>query len=115
MQDHTFKVGVPLSGGRLTKHFGHCEQFAFLYVRNGEVLHKELRIPPPHEPGVLPRWLSDMQVDLIIAGGMGAKALQLFDQQEIKVITGAQDLTPEELVQSYMAGTLVSGPNACDH
>lgn len=111
----TYKVAIPLAGGRLTEHFGHCERFALLQVQGGKVLRKEEYVPPPHEPGVLPRWLSDMQVDLVIAGGMGKKALRLFDQQKIEVITGAPKSTPEELVQSYLSGTLVSGPNPCIH
>ena len=115
MQNHTFKVAVPLAGGRLTNHFGHCEQFAILNVQNGEIRDREEHTPPPHEPGVLPRWLGELQVNLIIAGGMGARALQLFDQQNIKVVTGAPNLTPEELVQGYVSGTLATGANVCDH
>jgi len=115
MQNHTFKVAVPLAGGRLTNHFGHCEQFAILNVQNGEIRDRQVHTPPVHEPGVLPRWLGEMQVDLIIAGGMGSRALQLFDQQNIKVVTGAPNLTPEELVQNYVSGKLVTGGNVCDH
>jgi len=115
MQNHTFKVAVPLAGGRLTNHFGHCEQFAILNVQNGEIRDRQEHTPPPHEPGVLPRWLGEMQVDLIIAGGMGSRALQLFNQQNIKVVTGAPNLTPEELVQGYISGKLITGANVCDH
>lgn len=115
MQNHTFKVAVPLAGGRLTNHFGHCEQFAILNVQNGEIQDRKEHTPPPHEPGLLPRWLGEMQVDLIIAGGMGARALQLFDEQNIRVVTGAPNLTPEELVQGYVSGTLATGANVCDH
>lgn len=115
MPVQTLKVAIPLADGRLTRHFGHCEQFALVQVQNGKILHSKAHVPPPHEPGVLPRWLSDMQVDLVIAAGIGKRALQLFDQENIKVITGAPASTPEELVLSYLSGTLISGPNACDH
>jgi ATP-binding protein involved in chromosome partitioning len=112
---NTFKVAIPLAEGRLCNHFGHCEQFAVFRVREGLIDGKELHVPPPHEPGVLPRWLGDLGVNLIIAGGMGQRALSLFAENGIKVITGSPSQEPETLVQGYLSGNLVSGPNVCDH
>jgi ATP-binding protein involved in chromosome partitioning len=54
-------------------------------------------------------------VNLIIAGGMGQRALGLFTEKGIRVITGAPTLEPEALVQHYLAGSLTTGPNVCDH
>jgi len=84
-------------------------------VENQEIQKKELLTPPPHEPGVLPGWLHELGVDVIIAGGMGQRALGLFGENGIKVVTGAPALTPEELVHQYLANTLVTGENVCDH
>jgi ATP-binding protein involved in chromosome partitioning len=111
----TLKVAIPLAQGRLCNHFGHCEKFAVIQVREGLMEEKELHTPPPHDPGVLPRWLGDLGVNLIIAGGMGQRALSLFAEQGIRVITGSPSQEPETLVQCYLSGTLVSGPNVCDH
>lgn len=111
----TFKAAVPLAGGVLCNHFGHCEEFAILHVMDGEISATERHTPPPHEPGVLPRWLGDLGVNLIIAGGMGQRALGMFAERGIRVITGAPNQEPAALVQSYLAGTLTSGPNICDH
>jgi len=72
-------------------------------------------VPPPHEPGVLPRWLHQQGTNVIIAGGMGARALELFAENGIKVMTGAPSLAPEELVQQYLDSTLQTGFNMCDH
>jgi ATP-binding protein involved in chromosome partitioning len=111
----TFKAAVPVAGGVLCNHFGHCEKFAVMHVFDGEVGAMELHVPPPHEPGVLPRWLGELGVNLIIAGGMGQRALGLFGEQGITVITGAPNLAPEALVQQYLTGSLMTGPNVCDH
>jgi ATP-binding protein involved in chromosome partitioning len=111
----TLKVAIPLAEGRLSSHFGHCEKFAVIQVREGLISAKEFINPPPHDPGVLPRWLGDLGVNLIIAGSMGQRALSLFAEKGIKVITGSPSQEPETLVQGYLAGTLVSGPNVCDH
>jgi predicted Fe-Mo cluster-binding NifX family protein len=56
-----------------------------------------------------------MGVGVIIAGGMGMSAQNLFHAQGIQVVIGAPSLTPEELAKSFLAGTLVSGDNVCDH
>jgi Mrp family chromosome partitioning ATPase/predicted Fe-Mo cluster-binding NifX family protein len=114
-EPNTFKVAIPLAEGRLCNHFGHCEQFALIRVKEGLIDGKELHTPPTHEPGVLPRWLADLGVNLILAGGMGQRALSLFTEQGIRVITGSPSQEPETLVQWYLSGTLESGPNVCDH
>ena len=109
------KFAIPLAEGKLTAHFGHCQEFALVDVEDNEIKNKETMVPPPHEPGVLPRWLHEQGTNVIIAGGMGARALDLFAQNEIKVLIGAPSLTPEELVQQYLDDSLHTGANVCDH
>ena len=109
------KFAIPLANGKLTAHFGHCQEFALIEVAENEITNKQILIPPPHEPGVLPSWLYEIGADVIIAGGMGQRAVSLFDEKGIKVITGAPTLEPEELVSGYLNKTLMTGANVCDH
>jgi len=109
------KFAIPLAEGKLTAHFGHCQEFALVEIEDNQIKNKETLVPPPHEPGVLPKWLHDLGANVIIAGGMGARALDLFAQNDIKVIVGASALTPEELVKQYLDNTLQTGSNVCDH
>jgi predicted Fe-Mo cluster-binding NifX family protein len=109
------KFAIPLAEGKLTAHFGHCQEFALVDVEDNEIKNKETLVPPPHEPGVLPKWLHDLGTNVIIAGGMGGRALDLFAQNDIKVVVGAPSLTPEELVRQYLDNTLEAGANVCDH
>ena len=109
------KFAIPLAEGKLTAHFGHCQEFALVEVEGNQIKSKETRVPPPHEPGVLPKWLHDLGANVIIAGGMGARALDLFTQNNIKVIVGASALAPEELVKQYLDNSLQTGANVCDH
>jgi predicted Fe-Mo cluster-binding NifX family protein len=109
------KFAIPLAEGKLTAHFGHCQEFALVEVEDNEIKNKETLVPPPHEPGVLPKWLHDLGTNVIIAGGMGGRALDLFAQNDIKVVVGAPSLTPEELVRQYLDNTLEAGANVCDH
>jgi predicted Fe-Mo cluster-binding NifX family protein len=109
------KFAIPLADGKLTAHFGHCQKFALIEVEDNEIKTKETHVPPPHEPGVLPAWLHSLGANVIIAGGMGGRAIDLFKQNSINVIIGAPALEPEELVKSYLNNTLVTGANVCDH
>ena len=111
------KIAIPTANGKLCMHFGHCEVFSVFTtdsVTRTIVSQQELT-PPPHEPGVLPRWLGKEKVNVIIAGGMGQRAQDLFAQQQITVITGAEADRPEALVQAFLENTLQTGQNACDH
>ena len=109
------KFAIPLAEGKLTAHFGHCQEFALVEVEGNEVKNTETLIPPPHEPGVLPKWLHDLGAKVVIAGGMGARALDLFAQNDIKVVVGASPEDPERIVTEYLHGALTTGTNVCDH
>ena len=111
------KIAIPTANGKLCTHFGHCETFAVLTAdpQTKKITGRENIVPPPHEPGVLPAWLGEQKVNVIIAGGMGQRAQQLFTAQNITVVVGSPAEAPEKLVESYLAGTLQSGANACDH
>ncbi|MDY6822908.1 MAG: NifB/NifX family molybdenum-iron cluster-binding protein [Thermodesulfobacteriota bacterium] len=107
------KIAIPMAAGKLTAHFGHCQEFAIIDVEDNAIKTKEVLIPPPHEPGVLPKWLHDMNVNVVIAGGMGHKAISLFNQAGVEVITGAPVEDPEVLVKAYLEQNLTTGDNAC--
>lgn len=111
------KFAIPLAEGSLCMHFGHCETFALVDVdpATKAITKTETVVPPSHEPGLLPKWLSERGVTAIIAGGMGSRAQALFAERGIQVITGATGGTSEELVTAHLAGTLQTGANACDH
>ena len=111
------KFAIPLAEGQLAIHFGHCATFALVDVDAVAriILAREDVAAPPHEPGLLPPWLAKRGVNCIIAGGMGQRAQQLFSEQGIDVVVGAQVATPEKLLADYLAGNLSVGVNACDH
>jgi predicted Fe-Mo cluster-binding NifX family protein len=111
------KIAIPIANGLLCPHFGHCEQFALVEVdqEHKVIVSRKDITPPPHQPGLLPPWLAEQGAKVVIAGGMGQRAVTLFAEKEITVIVGAASQTPEALVNDYLAGTLLTGSNACDH
>ncbi|MFO7653317.1 MAG: NifB/NifX family molybdenum-iron cluster-binding protein [Candidatus Krumholzibacteriia bacterium] len=111
------RIAVPVAAGRMALHFGHCESFALVDVDPTAATIVDRRdVPaPPHQPGLLPPWLAGQGVDVIIAGGMGQRAQDLFAAQRIRVLVGASAGSPEELVTGFLKGTLALGANVCDH
>ena len=111
------RIAIPVANGKLAMHFGHCEQFALLDVDVQEktITGTNYITPPPHAPGVLPAWLHEQGANVIIAGGMGNRAQQLFAHNDITVVVGVPADTPEDLANAYLNGTLETGENVCDH
>ncbi len=110
-------VAVPVADGRLCSHFGHCQQFALFEVdlQKRQIQGSRHLAPPPHEPGLLPRWLHELQTNVVIAGGMGQRARDLFREQGIEVMVGAPAEEPQSVVQAYLDGNLTVAENPCDH
>jgi ATP-binding protein involved in chromosome partitioning len=117
MEKSSMKIAIPVENDRLCAHFGHCPAFAVYEVDEAKkaVTAKTILEAPPHEPGLLPRWLLERGANLIIAGGMGRRAQDLFAEQGIRVIVGAPSENADEIVTAYLEGRLQAGVNVCDH
>jgi predicted Fe-Mo cluster-binding NifX family protein len=109
------KIAIPVSEGKLAMHFGHCREFHFFTVENEQIGEVEVQTPPPHSPGVIPQWVSRQQATDIIAGGMGQRAIDIFNQQGVNVFVGAPTREPRAIVEEFLAGTLETQANMCDH
>ncbi len=109
------KIAIPVENDILCSHFGHCAQFSIIETNKNEVVKQNFITPPPHEPGLLPKWLAEQGVTTIIAGGIGQKAINLFNQQNIEVHFGAKPKKSLELVNDLLKSELEIGNNACDH
>jgi predicted Fe-Mo cluster-binding NifX family protein len=116
-ENYPMRIAIPLAEGKLAAHFGHCERFALIDVDASakKMLKREDIEAPPHQPGLLPPWLAERGAKMIIAGGMGQRAHDLFAARGMEVMLGAPTETPEKLVADYFAGTLALGENICDH
>ena len=111
------RYAVPVSGGKLATHFGHCQQFALIDIdeTTKTIVNQEFIASPGHEPGLLPVWLAEQGVAVIIASGMGSRAQDLFNQNRIKVALNVLGDDPEKVVMDYVGGTLKIGDDVCDH
>jgi predicted Fe-Mo cluster-binding NifX family protein len=106
---------VPTENKKLCAHFGHCEKFAIVETFEDKIVKEEYVEPPEHQPGTFPKFLSDMGVNTIIAGGMGQRAQDLFAMNSIEVYMGVNSEDPSKLVLSYLSDQLETGDNQCRH
>lgn len=111
------KIAIPLEDEHVGEHFGHSPTFALYEVdEERRTADRRTVLPaPPHEPGVLPRWLRARGADVIIAGSMGRRAQEGFARHGIAVILGIAGQPADDAVAAYLDGTLKGGTNACDH
>lgn len=106
------KIAVACEGKLVTEHFGHCESFAIFEAQDQKIVSKEVIPNPGHRPGFLPVFLSDRGVNVIISGGMGGGAVDIFNEKGVEVITGASG-DAQAAVDSYLQGKLKSTGSVC--
>lgn len=111
------KIAIPHVNGRLHGHFGGCREFALVEgdPQTKAALRTEIVRAPAHQPGLFPRWLREQGVEVVIAGGIGRRALALFAQQGIVVRAGTPETSVIELVTADLNGQLTATPDGCEH
>jgi predicted Fe-Mo cluster-binding NifX family protein len=107
-------IAIATDGNRVAGHFGRCPNYTLVTVENGKETARVVIDTPGHQPGVLPQLLHEKGAQCVVAGGMGPMAQNLFSQNGIEVVMGIE-ASIDEVVHSYLKGTLSSGSNICDH
>lgn len=109
------KIAIPMQEGRFCEHFGGAEAFAFYTVneRSRSIGNRHLGAPPEHGRGVFPVWLKQQGATVILAGGMGPRAANIFASHGVEVVLGVQGEDPEKIARSYLEGTLETTGEVC--
>lgn len=106
------RIAVASDNGMVTEHFGHCEGFAIFDTQNNQIVNSETIDNPGHRPGFLPVFLYERGVNVIISGGMGGGAVDIFNEKNIEVIVGAKG-NAKAAVEAYLKGSLNSTGSIC--
>ena len=106
------KIAIATEGNNVSGHFGFCEGFTIYEVSDGKILNKGVTPNPGHKPGYLPVFLKELNVNVIIAGGMGGTAQQLFNENGIEVVVGAEGVS-DDVLKKYINGELKSTGSVC--
>ncbi len=108
------KIAIATEEGRVAGHFGHCRSYTIFEVENSKIVNKYEVESPEHQPGLLPRFLSEKGANYVVSGGMGPMAMDLFRKLNIEPLIGASgevDMVAEDLIN----GELELGDSQCDH
>jgi predicted Fe-Mo cluster-binding NifX family protein len=106
------KIAVASENTMVTEHFGHCINFNIFDAEDNQIVKSESIPNPGHKPGFLPNFLNDKGVNVIISGGMGGGAIDIFNEKGIEVIVGASGLA-KEAAEAYLQGKLKSTGSVC--
>ncbi len=108
------KVGIATDGNMVAQHFGRCQAYTIVEFEGTKAVKQELVQSPGHQPGFLPGWLAQFGVSVVVCGGMGPRAVELFQQQNITPVIGVSG-TIADTISKISDGTLKGGENICDH
>lgn len=106
------KIAVASEEKNVTEHFGHCAGFTLFDAENGHIVSSYFVPNPGHRPGFLPIFLHDKGVTVVISGGMGQGAIDIFNEKGVEVIVGASG-DAETAVNNYLQGNLKSTGSVC--
>ena len=92
----------------ISHHFGRCPFFVLVDV-DGEEIGEVQVIDNPyhaqHQPGMVPGYIHNQNVDVMISGGMGRRAIAFFQEYGIDIATGASG-TVKATIDNYLRGNL---------
>ena len=100
----------------VSAHFGRCPYYVMVEVQDGQPGEASVLRNPffeAHQPGVLPGFLHKQGANVILAGGMGPRAVNMFYGHGIEVATGAIG-NAGKVLDAYLRGEL-RGIVPCQH
>jgi len=95
-------------------HFGQAPHFVLVEVDGGGITTTHTLDNPflaAHQPGEIPAFIRSHGADVIVSGGMGVRAIRIFEQVGITPATGASG-TVRQAVTDYLRGTQ-AGASPC--
>ncbi len=102
--------------GQMSGHFGRCPFYTLVDVEDEKIQNVTVVENPfynNHQPGQVPAFIHSQNVDVMIAGGMGPMAINLFNSNGIEVVTGYMG-TIKNVLDAYLKGE-AKGASGCGH
>ncbi|MCP4764592.1 MAG: dinitrogenase iron-molybdenum cofactor [archaeon] len=106
------KYAISTDNGQVSPHFGRCPSYTILKIENGIITEKEEIPNPGHSTGAIPAYLNNLNVNVIIAGGMGHRAVEFFNDYKIETVVGVSG-TISNVINNIKNGTLKGGNSMC--
>ena len=102
--------------GQMSQHFGRCPYYLIVDVEGHEIKKTDSVNNPyynNHVPGMVPQFINEQAVNVMIAGGMGPRAIDMFSNLGMEVVTGAIG-NVGNVLRAYLRGE-ISGVEPCEH
>jgi len=106
------KIAISTDSGNVCAHFGRAPEFTFITIENNQVIEKEVLQNPGHSVGSIPQYVNQQGAKYMIAGGMGRRAEDFFNQYGIEVIVGVTGKI-DDVIKKILDGTLEGGESLC--
>lgn len=109
------KIAVTYENDMIFQHFGHTEQFKLVEVENGQIVKEEIVHATDGGHGALAKFLSDLNVEVLICGGIGAGAQNALAEAGIQLFGGVTG-SVDDAVKAFLAGNLNYNADVrCEH
>lgn len=109
------KIAVPTKEKNVDDHFGHCACFTVFTVGNQKDIISEEVVPSPVGCGCksnIAQTLSQLGVNVMLAGKMGDGAVNVLGKNGIQVVRGcAGDV--KIVAQNWLEGAVVDSGDTC--
>jgi len=106
------RVAISTDGDNVAAHFGRCPSYTIVDIEESKVIDTKVIENPGHMPGAIPQLMDEMDVDVMIAGGMGPRAINFFSKYEIQTVVGI-DGKIDDVIEALLAGTLKGAESLC--
>ena len=105
-------IAISTDGSQVAEHFGRCPAYTIIELENNVVAKREVIANPGHRTGFLPEYLAQRGVKVVICGGMGKRAIDLFLEKGVRPIMGISGEI-DEAVEQYRLGQLEGRESLC--
>lgn len=106
------KIAISTDNNFVSSHFGRCPCFTIVEIEGQRLVNKTVIENPGHHPGFLPEFFRQRNVEAIVAGGMGPRAVDLFAEAGIKIMVGVEGRV-DEVIEKILSRTLKGGESLC--
>jgi predicted Fe-Mo cluster-binding NifX family protein len=112
------KIAIPVTNdNRIDDHFGHCEFYGVYTISDNKEVTDIQTIKSQQGCGCksnIAAVLSNQGVKVMLAGGIGAGAINVLNHWGISVIRGCSG-NADEIVKDYILGKLEDSGTSCLH
>jgi predicted Fe-Mo cluster-binding NifX family protein len=106
------RLALAVTNNKIADHFGHCDYFQVYNINDCKVVSEEKIKTPPHQKGLLPKFLKEHDINVLITGNIGSMAVELMEDLGIKAIRGVSG-SIDKILSDYLNNNLNSSEETC--